>query len=97
MPQPQEGKVIFYSGDLPVLARKLKSEKGKNIFCEGGAVVANILLKQNLIDEIVISIIPVILGQGIRLFAEDGVRGNLELAWVKEFDTGLVQMKYLWL
>ena len=94
-PQPAEGKIIFYSGDLPDLARKLKSEKGKDIFCEGGAAVANILLKQHLIDEIIISIIPVILGKGIRLFTDEGEQGNLRLAWVKEFDTGLVQIKYV--
>ncbi|HLO58933.1 MAG TPA: dihydrofolate reductase family protein [Bacteroidales bacterium] len=89
-----EGNVIFYNGDLAELAVKLKSEKGKDIFCEGGAVVANMLLKQNLIDEFVIACIPVILGSGVRLFGDDGHLQNLELCWVKQFDTGLVQVKY---
>jgi dihydrofolate reductase len=93
--QPPDGKVIFYTGDLAELARKLKSEDGKNIFCEGGAIVANILLRQNLIDELVIATIPVILGKGTRLFADDGEQANLKLVWTKEFNTGLVQVKYL--
>jgi len=93
-PEPGEGNIIFYSGSLKELGLKLKSENGKNIFCEGGAIVANTMLKDNLIDEIVISIIPVILGNGIRLFGDDGHQTNLELLSVSKFDTGLVQLHY---
>lgn len=91
---PPEGNIIFYNGDLIKLARRLKNEKGKDIFCEGGAVVANVMLKENLIDEFTISVIPVILGKGIRLFSEDGPQIDLQLVSVKEFDTGLVQLQY---
>jgi dihydrofolate reductase len=91
---PDEGNIRFYNGDLAELVVKLKSEKGKDIFCEGGAVVIDILLKQNLIDEFVIATIPVILGSGIRLFGDNSPQINLELCRVKQFDTGLVQVKY---
>jgi dihydrofolate reductase len=89
-----EGNIKFYTGSLAELVLKLKSEKGKDIFCEGGAVVIDVLMKQNLIDEFIIATIPVILGKGIRLFGDDNSQINLELCWVKQFDTGLVQVKY---
>ncbi|HEX2394935.1 MAG TPA: dihydrofolate reductase family protein [Bacteroidales bacterium] len=92
---PSEGNIIFYNGDLNQLAQVLKSKKtGKNIFCEGGAVVANTMLKDDHIDEFIISIIPVILGKGIRLFGDEGPEVKLELISVKEFETGLIQLYY---
>jgi dihydrofolate reductase len=37
-PRPTIGSVKFYSGDLKTLVGKLKTESGKNIFCDGGCV-----------------------------------------------------------
>jgi len=93
-PRPSKEKVIFYNGSLTELALNLKKEKGKNIFCEGGALVANIMLNDHLIDEFIISVIPVILGKGIRLFGDSGPQTDLKLVSVRSFDTGLVQMEY---
>jgi dihydrofolate reductase len=44
--RPNIGSTKFYTGDLKTLIEKLKSETGKNIFCDGGAEIANILLKR---------------------------------------------------
>src|SRR5687768_2919421 len=57
--RPQVGRTTFYTGDLDELAQRLKSEQGKNIYCDGGAEVINELLKHDLIDEFIISVIPV--------------------------------------
>jgi dihydrofolate reductase len=89
-----EGNIIFYSGDLGELSLKLKNETGKNIFCEGGAIVANTMLRENLVDEFIISIIPVILGKGIRLFGHNGPELELDLVTVEKYETGLVQLHY---
>lgn len=92
---PSDGNIIFYNGDLKKLAIELKSKKtDKNIFCEGGAVVVEAMLKDDLIDDFIISIVPVILGSGIRLFGDEGHEMNLELLSVRKFDTGLVQLHY---
>jgi dihydrofolate reductase len=66
----KSGKTIFYSADLKELAMTLKSKTGKNIYCDGGAEIVQQLLNMDLIDEMTISIVPVILGSGIRLFSE---------------------------
>jgi len=88
-------KTQFYSGNLKDLISKLKSESGKNIFIDGGAEIVNLLMKDNLIDEFIVSVIPVFLGEGVRLFQEGRPEQNLKLVTSKRFDTGLVQVHYV--
>lgn len=88
------GKVKFYSGDLTELIQKLKSENGKDIYCDGGAEIVNELLRNDLIDELTISIIPVLVGNGTKLFKDGRPEQQLELLNSKTFDTGLTQLHY---
>lgn len=88
------GNINFYNGDLSELVQQLKSKEGKNIFCDGGAEIVNILFKHKLFDELYISIIPCILGSGIRLFNEENTFQKLNLLDAKKFETGLVQLHY---
>ena len=92
--RPAIGNTIFYTGDLKALVAKLKSEKGKNIFCDGGAEIVHELLKDNLIDEFIISVIPIVLGGGTRLFKDGFPEQKLELVSTKSFEKGLVQLHY---
>lgn len=92
--RPSIGKTNFYTGDLKDLISLLKSEKGKNIFIDGGAEIVNQLLKENLIDEFIISVIPILVGEGIRLFKDGRPEQKLELVSTKQFDKGLVQLHY---
>jgi dihydrofolate reductase len=88
------GKANFYTGDIKDLISRIKSEKGKDIFCDGGAEIANELLKENLIDEIILSIIPVLVGNGTKLFNDGRPEEILELISTKQFEKGLVQLHY---
>ena len=88
------GKTIFYTGKLKELVTKLKSEEGKNIFCDGGAEIVNELLNHDLIDEFIISIIPILIGDGVRLFKGGRPEQKLELISVKHFEKGLTQLHY---
>ena len=92
--RPGSGKVKFYTGDLSELVQDLKSGKGKNIYCDGGAEIINELLKNDLVDEFIISIIPVLVGNGTRLFKDGRPEQELELLSAKSFDTGLTQLHY---
>jgi dihydrofolate reductase len=92
--KPPTGKTIFYTGDLPELIGQLKTETGKNIYCDGGAEIINELLKHDLIDEFIISVVPVLLGNGTRLFKDGRPEHQLELVQAKTFETGLTQLHY---
>jgi dihydrofolate reductase len=93
-PRPTVGSVKFYTGDLKTLVGKLKTESGKNIFCDGGAEMVNELLKDNLIDEFIISVIPILVGNGTKLFKDNRPEQKLELVSVKSFDKGLTQLHF---
>jgi dihydrofolate reductase len=92
--KPSKGNVQYYSDDLTQLVHELKKQPGKHIYCDGGSEIANELMKNELIDEYIISIIPTLLGDGIKLF-KDGRPGlNLSLLTTKQFDTGLTQLHF---
>ncbi|HYH16202.1 MAG TPA: dihydrofolate reductase family protein [Flavisolibacter sp.] len=88
------GNTQFYTGNVKALVNQLKSKPGKNIFVDGGAALIHSLLKDQLIDEFYISLIPVLLGEGVRLFKNDFTEQTLELVAVKHFKKGLVQLHY---
>ncbi|MDN3692294.1 dihydrofolate reductase family protein [Chryseobacterium tructae] len=92
--RPKLGRTTFYTGDITELIKRLKSENGKNIYCDGGAEVINELLKHDLIDEFVISIIPILLGNGTKLFKDGRPEQAIELVTTKTFETGLTQLHY---
>jgi len=92
--RPTSGRTTFYNGELPELVQRLKSVSGKNIYCDGGAEIINELLKDDLVDEFIISVVPVLVGNGIRLFKDGRPEQQLELVQAKSFDTGLTQLHY---
>jgi len=92
--RPKVGRTMFYTGNLAALVKRLKSGNGKDIYCDGGAEVIHELMKHDLIDELIISIVPVLLGDGIRLFKDGRPEQTLELVETKTFDTGLTQLHY---
>lgn len=92
--RPQAGRTIFYTGDINELVKRLKAEKGKNIYCDGGAEIINELLQHDLIDEFIISVVPILLGNGTRLFKDGRPEQTLEFIGVKTFVTGLTQLHY---
>lgn len=93
-PKAKTGRTSFYTGSLVDLVKELKSQNGKHIYCDGGAEVINELLKNDLIDELIISVVPVLLGDGTRLFKDGRPEQLLEFVKAKTFDTGLIQLYY---
>ena len=92
--RPGVGRTTFYTGKLTELVQRLKSGIGKNIYCDGGAEIINELLQHDLIDEFIISIIPVLVGNGTRLFKDNRPEQQLEFVSAKSFETGLTQLHY---
>ena len=93
-PKEAVGSAQFYTGDVVELVQQLKQQEGRTIFVDGGAYVVNRLLQAGLIDELYLSIIPVLLGSGIALFEQHHAMQKMKLLQAKSFDTGLVQLHY---
>lgn len=92
--KPSIDNFKFYTEDLTQLVSDLKSKPGKNIYCDGGAEIANELIKNNLVDEFIISVIPILLGDGIKLFNDGRPEQKLQLVSTKQFNKGLTQLHY---
>ncbi len=56
----KSGRTTF-TDDVVELVKRLNSENGQGIYCDGGAEIINELLKHNLVDELTISVIPILL------------------------------------
>lgn len=92
--RPPEGNILFYSGSLKELVEGMRNKRGQHIFCDGGAGIVHALLHERLIDEIILSVVPVLLGKGVRLFREGQPSQDLKLIDSRNFSTGLVQLHY---
>ena len=83
----------LHGGDVEELVQRLAREGVKRIYVDGGVVIQQFLAAK-LIDDLTISIIPVVLGAGIRLFSDRGPEESLVLDGVDSFTSGLVQLRY---
>jgi dihydrofolate reductase len=90
----RENGVNFFNGNIEALINELKNKNGKNIYCDGGGQIVKLLMNRNLIDEYIVSIIPIILGDGKRLFIGESPTIKLNSISTKEFDSGLIQLHY---
>ncbi|HMV76829.1 MAG TPA: dihydrofolate reductase family protein [Leptospiraceae bacterium] len=71
----------------------LQKEEKRKVYLDGGKLISS-FLAAGFVDEIILSVIPVLLGEGIPLFHPNSGMQALKLMHVKSFESGLVQMKY---
>lgn len=69
IPKNLESKVSILKGDEREVVNLIHQKGYYNLYIDGGKVIQN-FLKQDLIDELIISTIPVLLGDGIPLFSQ---------------------------
>ncbi|NER15059.1 dihydrofolate reductase [Leptobacterium flavescens] len=86
--------VEFYTGDLSDLVNKHLKPRYKNIWMVGGAELTKDFIRLNLADDIVISMMPVILGDGILFFDHVGKEQLLHLRDVTAYKDGMVELTY---
>ena len=81
-------------GDAVEHVRRIKSASGKNIWLFGGAELLSSLLNAGLVDELWLSVHPILLGSGKPLFVNLKSRIKTKLLESKPYETGLVSMRY---
>jgi dihydrofolate reductase len=86
--------VEFYSGDLKRLVYETLAPRYGNIWLVGGAMLCQSFLRLGLVDEIRLSIIPILLGDGLRLFDNSGIERRWHLKNVVAYKTGVVELLY---
>src|SRR5689334_17179001 len=91
--QVKEGSILI-SGDSMAEARRIKEQPGKDIWLFGGASLTDALMNEGLVDEMWMSVHPILLGSGKPLFRNKDHRTLLTLLDSKTYDTGLVSLRY---
>lgn len=75
-------------------ARKIKEQPGKDIWLFGGASLTDVFMKEGLVDELWMSVHPILLGNGKPLFNKQDNRTKLTLLESKTYETGLISLRY---
>jgi dihydrofolate reductase len=84
----KDSTITFLSGDIRgVIARVLRAAEGKNVMVIG-ADVARQCIEEGLIDEIVIHLVPTLLGDGVRFFSSPGLANGIRLEAIGSAQSG---------
>jgi dihydrofolate reductase len=86
--------VEFYSGDLIRLVDEILAPRYGNIWLVGGAMLCQSFLRLGLVDEIRLSVMPVLLGDGLRLFGNSSTETRWRLKDVVAYKAGIVELLY---
>ncbi len=86
--------VIFYSGELGTLVDKRLKPNYRSVWVVGGAILIREFLRLKLADEIRVSILPLILGDGLPYFDHIGREQALHLKDVTAYKSGMVELCY---
>lgn len=86
--------IHFITENIVESVAGLREKEGKDIWLVGGGEIISMLLNAHLVDEIQLFYIPIMLGQGIRLFPEKYKESRWNLVESKAYDNGVLEAKY---
>lgn len=84
----------FIKKDVAEFVKSLKKEPGSNIWLIGGAQINTALFNAGLIDQMMIFVMPIVLGEGIDLFAARPNQNMLHLIETKTYASGATLLHY---
>jgi len=82
------------TADMESWVTAQKQLPGKDIWLFGGAELTSSMLKSNLVDELLLAVHPIVLGEGKPMFSGLPGRVKLRLIGSKAYDSGLVSLRY---
>ncbi len=94
MPKKLESKVFLMKGELTQIIEELNNQGMNNLYIDGGVTIQN-FMKEDLIDELIISAIPIVLGGGSPLFGDLVSPLDFTLKGVTTYLDEVVQTHYL--
>lgn len=94
-PAESPDPMVTFTAESPeIVAARIKTDTERNIWLFGGAKIATILLNAGLVNEMVLSVHPIIAGAGVPLFSSDAVPSAFKFVRADTYPSGLVQMVY---
>jgi len=92
--KPETPDTEKLSGDIEEAVKKIKDETHKDIWLVGGGQIVAYFLNNDLIDKMIISVVPTILGDGIALFPNKPKETSWTLLEHTAFSTGIINLTY---
>lgn len=92
--QTDKQNIEFCSGDLNKLVNERLKPKYENVWVVGGSMLTRDFIRLKLADEIRVSILPIILGDGLPFFDHIGQEQTLHLKEMKAYKNGMVELCY---
>jgi dihydrofolate reductase len=86
--------VHFVTEPIAAFATRMRAQAGKDIWMMGGGGVIASFLDEGEIDEFVITVVPIFIGEGIPLMAPRHREVPLRLLAVRKFPDGVIQPHY---
>jgi dihydrofolate reductase len=90
----ERSNVALYSGELNKLVNERLKPTYKNVWVVGGAMLCKDFIRLKLADEIRLSVLPIILGDGTLFFDQLGLEQTLHLKDVTAYKSGMVALWY---
>jgi dihydrofolate reductase len=95
MPEGDGVDIRFAQGSVSELYPEMKAAAGdRNLWVVGGGNVASQFADEGLLDEVIATVVPVVLGTGKPLFDRRLPSGPMRLTGTRAFDTGMVEVRY---
>lgn len=89
----EEG-VAFVKGSIKEFVNGLDENTHKNIWLVGGPNLLSGFLNEKQLDELIIFVMPVLLGDGIPLFSDLEVAPTISLQSTRRYDNGVLKLRY---
>lgn len=93
LPNKLKEKVFLIKGDIKSINKKLKEKGYNNLYIDGGLTVQS-FLKEDLVDELIITTIPILLGGGIRLFGDLDSALEFRCTKSEKYSNGICQNRF---
>lgn len=93
-PADSKENIHFISDNIIETISRLQKDEGKDIWLVGGGILVTMLLNQDMIDEMIITTIPVILGNGVPLFPATPKESQWNLTGSNTYSNGVIQTIY---
>jgi dihydrofolate reductase len=96
LPQPEDAEVRVADSSVADLhGEMIDAAGGKNLWVVGGGNVASQFAEADLLDEVILTVVPVVLGSGKPLFERPLPGGPLQLTGTRAFESGMVELSYV--
>tara|TARA_Y100001972_G_C7665965_1_gene336719 strand:- start:4698 stop:5225 length:528 start_codon:yes stop_codon:yes gene_type:complete len=92
---PAMETVTFVGENIGQFVKDLKAQPGKDIWLIGGGKINSIMIAEDLLDEMIISVMPITIGEGIPMFSKVKHEQKFKLKNHTIYKTGVTQLHYL--